>query len=241
MRSLILGLVACASLACTAQPEPDSPVVPTESGQLLLVVTPDWTATEGRLQRFTRTSDDWEAVGEGVPVVVGRSGLGWGRGLHPTSLNGPTKHEGDGRAPAGVFALTETFGYAETVDTGLPYIASNPSVECVDDSDSRYYNRVLARDSVAVDWTSHEEMRRRDDLYRLGVIVDHNAEAAPRGGSCIFLHIWRGPGTSTAGCTAMQSEAMEAVAAWLDASLEPVLVQLPRSEYEARRAAWKLP
>ncbi|NNF59312.1 MAG: hypothetical protein HKN04_13840, partial [Rhodothermaceae bacterium] len=156
-------------------------------------------------------------------------------------VDGPVKQEGDGRAPAGVFALTETFGYAEAADTGLPYIATNASVECVDDSASRYYNRVLARDSVAVDWTSHEEMRRRDDLYRLGVIVAHNAEAEPGGGSCIFLHVWRGPGSTPSGCTAMRSEAMDAVAAWLHGEARPVLVQLPQAEYARYRAAWMLP
>src|SRR5690606_9725554 len=220
-------------------------VIPPEAGQLVLVVTPDWAATGGTLRRYERRGGAWQAAGEPAEVVVGRGGLGWGRGLHgtgaPGGLGGPAKREGDGRAPAGAFALTEAFGYAEAAETGLPYVASDADVECVDDAASRYYNRVLRRDSVAVDWTGHEEMRRRDDLYRLGVVVAHNAEAEPGAGSCIFLHVWRGPGSTTSGCTAMPSDAMDTVAAWLDAAERPVLVQLPEPAYLALKRAWGLP
>ncbi len=54
-------------------------------------------------------------------------------------------------------------------------------------------------------------------------------------GSCIFLHIWEGPGKGTAGCTAMGSLSMEEVLRWLDGEKRPVLVQLPRAEFERLR------
>jgi D-alanyl-D-alanine dipeptidase len=216
-------------------------VVPPEARQLVLVVTPGWEATAGTLRRFTRAGAGWREEGAPIPVVVGRSGLGWGRGLHPEGLDGPTKREGDGRAPAGVFFLTEAFGYAEGAATGLPYLHATPGLECVDDAASAHYNEVLDRDTVAVDWASHEEMRRPDDLYRLGVVVAHNRPAEPGAGSCIFLHVWSGPRTTTSGCTAMTGGAMDAVAAWLDAAAAPVLVQLPVAEYDRLRTAWALP
>ncbi|MDX1418831.1 MAG: L,D-transpeptidase family protein [Rubricoccaceae bacterium] len=240
MRSLLL-LVLLAGLPAAAQPQMHPLVIPPEARQLVVVVTPDWESTEATLRRYERDGGTWAAVGEPVPVVVGRSGLGWGRGLHPDGLDGPQKREGDGRAPAGVFALTEAFGYAERAETGLPYRHATPDLECVDDAASAYYNEVLDRTGVAPDWDSHEEMRRRDDLYRLGVVVAHNQPAAPGAGSCIFLHIWRGPGTTTAGCTAMPSDAMETVAAWLDAEAAPVLVQLPADAHARLREAWTLP
>src|SRR5690606_14609315 len=139
----------------------------------------DWEATSGTLRRFERDGAAWAERGEPVPVVVGRGGLGWGRGLHPDGLDGPQKREGDGRAPAGVFLLTETFGYPEEAETGLPYRHATPDLECVDDPASTHYNEVLDRSTVAPDWYSHEEMRRRDDLYRLGVVVAHNQPAEP--------------------------------------------------------------
>ena len=230
--------------------------VPDSSRQMLLVTTSEWSATDGALQRYARPSGGaWGAVGEPVPVVVGRSGLGWGRGLHGNGFGGPVKAEGDGRAPAGVFLLSAAFGYAGSTATGLPYV-STPGLHCVDDRASASYN--LVRDVPAgFDWSSHETMRRRDGLYRIGAIVAHNgpgvapdlvpgarlADAAPvaGGGSCIFLHVWRGPGTSTAGCTAMPDERLAEVLAWLDADEMPVLVQLPRAEYVRQRSAWGLP
>jgi len=238
-----LLLAACAgAVSAPSLPGP----VPDESRQLLLVVTPTWTSTTGTLRRFERSTDGaaWRAVGTPVEVVVGRAGLGWGRGLHTSPSTGPQKREGDGRAPAGVFRLTDAFGYAplDSAATGLPYVQATPDLECVDDVDSRFYNRVLDRTDVAADWDSHEEMRRRDVLYRRGVVVAHNADT-PRagGGSCIFLHVWRGPGTTTSGCTAMPEARLAEAMGWLDAEAGPVLVQLPDAEYRRLRRSWALP
>jgi zinc D-Ala-D-Ala dipeptidase len=80
------------------------------------------------------------------------------------------------------------------------------------------------------------------DLYRLGVVVDYNATPPAAGrGSCIFLHVWRGPHSSTAGCTAMPEPALAELVRWLEAARHPGLVQLTESAYARRRAAWGLP
>jgi L,D-peptidoglycan transpeptidase YkuD (ErfK/YbiS/YcfS/YnhG family) len=186
----------------------------------------------------------WRQVGAPVPIVVGRSGLGWGRGLHgagaPPGADGPGKAEGDGRSPAGVFLLTEAFGYApgDSVRSGLPYRRATADLECVDDPASALYNRVVTR-PAAPDYTSHEEMRRADDLYRVGVVVAHNDPAVPRGGSCIFLHQWGGPRSTTSGCTALAPAPLDALVAWLRPGA--VLVQLPDAQYRRLRRPWRLP
>lgn len=242
----------------SAVPSADSSAspVPASSRQMLVVTTPEWSATSGRMQRYERTASGWQAVGAPVEVAVGRNGLGWGRGLHEGSdarPGSPGKHEGDGRAPAGVFRLTAAFGYGASEPTGLPYVPTDADVECVDDTTSVAYNTVRER-TAGADWGSHEEMRRGDGLYRIGVVVAHNGPgvdgalvpgggpaASPAGGSCIFLHVWRGPGSTTAGCTAMPDASLQDVLAWLDADAEPVLVQLPRAERDRLRPAWALP
>jgi zinc D-Ala-D-Ala dipeptidase len=186
-------------------------------------------------------------VGEPVRAAVGRSGLGWGTGLHADPrMDGPAKREGDGRAPAGVFRLSSAFGYAAAAEVPwirLPYVRADPSIECVDDLRSRFYNRRVDRDTIAQpDWTSHEELRREDELYEWGVWVDHNsAPSAPGGGSCIFLHVWGGPGVATSGCTAMAEGDLRALLAWLDPRARPVLVQLPAEAHAALREPWRLP
>ena len=57
----------------------------------------------------------------------------------------------------------------------------------------------------------------------------------------MFLHVWRGPGTTTAGCTAMPDPALADILAWLDAEADPVLVQLPAPAARVLRGEWELP
>jgi D-alanyl-D-alanine dipeptidase len=214
------------------------------SRQLILVTTPEWSSVRGTLRRFERRGAKWTQVGEAFDIVVGRSGLGWGAGIVETKGEGPSKREGDGRAPAGVFRLTRAFGFAsagEATWLRVPYTPLTPGVECVDDTASAQYNRVVDRSGVrAIDWNSSERMREVEG-YRWGVVVAHNARAVPGGGSCIFLHIWAGPERGTAGCTAMEQPNLEALIRWLDSRKRPLLVQLPRSEYARLGPVWKLP
>ena len=84
-------------------------------------------------------------------------------------------------------------------------------------------------------------MRRDDALYELAVVVEHNTrETEPGAGSCIFIHVWRGPQSGMTGCTAMPLETLETISGWLKPDAA-VLVALPRREYQALRAPWKLP
>ncbi len=124
----------------------------------------------------------------------------------------------------------------------VPYAALEPGSDCVDDERSAYYNTVVNRAAVPrVDWNSAEHMR-QIPVYRIGVIVGYNAMPPVRGrGSCIFLHIWGGPTSTTAGCTAMDASALGTLMQWLDRSRRPVIVQLPEAEYRRLAATWGLP
>jgi hypothetical protein len=112
--------------------------------QAVVVKTAGWTTLQGTLQCYDRSSPQeiWQPVGEAIPVVVGRNGLGWGMGLYgatnsqATRDGGPEKKEGDGRAPAGIFTLSSAFGYAPVDQvrwSKLPYIEAAPSLRCIDD------------------------------------------------------------------------------------------------------------
>ncbi len=244
LNSLLFAiLLVCSPLDAFPQSRP--------STQLLVVTTSDWAAVQGKLQRYERANAHgrWKAVGGPINVVVGKTGVAWGLGLRPTrGMPGPIKREGDGKAPAGMFLLSATFGYANDRPGGwkMPYIAVTPSVECIDDTHSRFYNRIVDRATVTPDWNSSEHMLLGDDRYRWGIVVDHNPASKSRpavagGGSCIFLHIWRNPETSTVGCTAMTQENLEALLAWLDPARQPLLVQLPEAQYKNLSKKWKLP
>ncbi|HET7293498.1 MAG TPA: L,D-transpeptidase family protein [Vicinamibacteria bacterium] len=216
---------------------------------MLVVVTDGWDATQGTARAFERSAaGGWEPALGAVPVSLGRSGLAWGLGLHgegrPAGTDGgAVKREGDGRSPAGVFYLASATGYAATPPPGvrLHYTMATPSLKCVDDPRSRQYNRIVDTSRSLRDFDSFEDMRRDDDLYRLVVVVAHNALQRPGGGSCIFLHQRLGPGSVTAGCSAFDAAALDRIVGWLDPGAQPVLVQLPRVTYEEVRRAWGLP
>jgi D-alanyl-D-alanine dipeptidase len=160
-------------------------------------------------------------VGTAIPIVVGRNGL---------AAEGQ-KREGDGKSPSGVFPLGTAFGFAAAADLAVPYRQLRDATECVDDSASRYYNEVVDRDNIpTVDWSSSEKMRQVDQ-YRWGMVVNYNTPPERNRGSCIFLHIWSGPSSTTAGCTAMKQEDLETLLKWLDVAANPRLVQYVRDQY----------
>jgi L,D-peptidoglycan transpeptidase YkuD (ErfK/YbiS/YcfS/YnhG family) len=220
--------------------------VPAESRQMVLSVSAGWDRTRAILQAYERPSREapWAPVGAPIEASLGRTGLAWGRGLHPPGLPGPEKREGDGKSPAGVFDLRLVTGYAKTAPSGarMRYRQATATLRCVDDARSSRYNQLADEARTPRDWASAEDMRRKDDLYRLVVWVGHNdAPVVPGGGSCIFLHLRSGPDATTAGCTAFEPEPMERLLRWLDPASRPVLVQLPDAEYRSRAAEWGLP
>jgi L,D-peptidoglycan transpeptidase YkuD (ErfK/YbiS/YcfS/YnhG family) len=260
--------LACVLAACVsnlpAQSNASGGDVFSRSTEMLVVTTPDWNAVDGQLERFERVSarDPWRPAGAPISIVVGGKGMGWGIGLllenartagltTETKKTEPIKKEGDGKSPAGVFTLGTAFGDAAQPLSGqkLPYLELTPSIECVDDARSTHYNRVLDRSTVSPDWNNSEHMRSVGEAYRWGIVINHNGTVvgpdskapAPGGGSCVFLHIWGGRGHGTAGCTAMTPGDIEALLTWLDPARKPLLVQMPRADYDRLASAWKLP
>lgn len=231
-------------------PKQDPAAAWQHAGQMLVVVTPAWDATHGTLHTFAREHADegWTATDTTFEVSIGRSGLGWGIGLHPPQPGDPAKAEGDGRAPAGVFAIGTAFGAADRVSTRLPYAAMTDTHHCIDVPASPLYNRIVDTREVgdAAIEGSTEPMRRDihldgDRRYLQGFVIDHNPQHRPGAGSCIFAHLWNTPRETTAGCIAMDDVHMQALLDWLDAARAPVLVQLPADEYTRLQAAWSLP
>ncbi len=226
---------------------------------MLVVITANWNAVPGQLQRYERatTHEDWRPVGEPIAIVVGKNGLGWGIGLVATDdanfrmASDPVKREGDDKSPAGVFALGTAFGSTSQPLPGLrlPYLTLTPTIECVDDPASKHYNRIVDRSVIAPDWNSSEHMRDVGEAYRWGIVVDDNGTVTgnsarppePGRGSCVFLHIWHSHDQGTAGCTAMPQIDLEALLTWLDPVRKPLLVQLPQPTYERLIHQWKLP
>ena len=219
--------------ACDITEEPPS------NQQILLVTTSDWDSVNGKLQCYQwRDAIGWEVHGAAIDIVVGKNGMHWGIGESDFRHKDKdrVKQEGDGRSPAGAYALSTAFGYAppdSLVGLQFPYVHVTEVTQCIEDTGSAHYNRIIQGDQTPNDWSSTDHMLRQDNLYEWGVFVSHNyGNALPGGGSCIFLHGWRGRNSGTAGCTAMDIEQMKNLVFWLEEAKNPLLVQAPASEME---------
>lgn len=224
--------------------------IPSSSNQMILVLTDSIKATSGNLFYLERENleSEWKIANKKINVVIGKNGLGWGRGLHtiPQKSKFPIKREGDGRSPAGVFKLSSVFGYAKPEkmqNLKMPYIHLTKNIECIDDSNSKYYAKIVNRKKVEnVDWQSSEKMSSSGIYYKLGIVVEHNRNPIKSGsGSCIFIHNWGNPNEATSGCTEMTPKKTKEIVYWLEKSKNPILVQLTKKIYLNLIQKWELP
>jgi len=248
MKKYFLILILLSISLCYTQTTIDSPI-PNNCKQMLLVITDSPMSTKGRLIYFERENDEspWQNISDTIPVVLGRNGLAWGNGLNLIdSSKLPIKTEGDGRSPAGVFELGAAFGYASADEMGglnISYIPITEMVECIDDIKSSYYNMIITRDEIEeVDWQSSEKMYFAEIWYEQGIVVEQNTTPIVNGaGSCIFLHNWSQSNETSAGCTEMEPSKLKEIIFWLDASANPVLVQLTKQLFQEYQELWQLP
>ncbi len=131
-----------------------------------------------------------------LPCALGRTGV-----AH-------LKREGDGKSPAGRFQIVEIRFRPDRIRRPKVHLGARllrqTDVWC-DDPESRLYNR--AGHSPCAD--RHEELWRRDHVYDVIVILDHNQHPRVRGaGSAIFFHLLADEPGPTAGCVAISAAHM---------------------------------
>ena len=253
------ALLALALLlgSCTAGPAPQggssSPsrvqAIPSATLQLVTGVSESWNSPRAQLQLWERSGPGqrWEPVlPRPVPALLGRSGSGWGRGLLQARRPGdPVKREGDGRAPAGAFALGSILGNDPALPPGsrYPYRQVTRWDTWIDDVNHPLYNQHVVVDPRQVPaWYESQKMRQGDFAYRWLVDIRHNRDQPVAGaGSAIFFHVRRGPDRFTSGCTTMAESDLQKMVTWLRAEARPAYVLLPLAQYEQLRSPWNLP
>jgi L,D-peptidoglycan transpeptidase YkuD (ErfK/YbiS/YcfS/YnhG family) len=215
--------------------------------QLIVGIAPSWNSLQGRLQLFRRDAQgQWQPVSEPVPVLFGKNGLAWGRGVEGTNEDGLHKQERDGRAPAGVFNIGTIYTYDAALPPGAdyPFHQVTTADAWVDDSGLPNYNKFVTIPNPADPpaWFDKMKMRHGDFAYRWLVEIRHNADPPVSGaGSAIFFHIRRGESRPTSGCTTMAEPDLVRLITWLRAADHPQYVLLPWDEYQRKWRAWGLP
>jgi D-alanyl-D-alanine dipeptidase len=212
MRTTATGLIACiaalmapASAFAQTCPEPLA-----DARRLVLVPAQDMASVQGTAQLFVRASagEPWRPSGRAFPARLGRTGMGWSQAFRAVARAGePVKAEGDKRAPAGIYRIGRSFGFAASTRRG--YLRLTRDTVCVDDPFSPAYNTITARAAVGAR-VSVERMGRVRE-YRRGLFVDYPTDAAARAGSCIFIHVWDGKRPGTSGCVAFEEAKVSAV------------------------------
>jgi L,D-peptidoglycan transpeptidase YkuD (ErfK/YbiS/YcfS/YnhG family) len=233
------GGACVGTVACAAELD--------DVSQLIVSVAPTWNSKSGLLQCFERRENGWQPALPPWPVLYGKNGLAWGRGVLAGNGSGPPpKHERDGRAPAGVFRLGTIYTYDKALPPGAnyPFHTVTRADAWIDDVTSRDYNRHVVIDDPAnpPPWFEKQKMRHNDFAYRWLIEIRHNADPPiPGAGSAIFFHIRRGPQRPSAGCTTMAESDLIQLVRWLRKEAQPHYALLPRTEYLARWETWGMP
>jgi L,D-peptidoglycan transpeptidase YkuD (ErfK/YbiS/YcfS/YnhG family) len=214
-----------------------------QASHLIVVIVDNWQSVQGQLWFFEKNKyGSWVELKSRVPVVVGKKGSAWVDCSYQKLAKSSIKQEGDSKAPAGILKLGKSFGFAAE-QSSAKYITLKTGIECIDDSNSKYYNQIIntRNPDLNKDWQSSEDMA-EISLYKYGIEILYNSEKTQPGkGSCIFMHIWQSSVTGTQGCTAMPEDQIKEIQKLLKQAKDPILVQLPKDIYTKVQNNWGLP
>lgn len=132
------------------------------------------------------------AHGARFEISLGRAGIS------------PSKREGDGATPAGVFRLQRMLWRADRLARPASRLPTSPILPhfgwCDDPANFRYNAQ------VDLPWpASAESLWRMDHLYDVILVISHNQNpVVPGAGSAVFVHLERPDKGPTAGCVALQ-------------------------------------
>jgi L,D-peptidoglycan transpeptidase YkuD (ErfK/YbiS/YcfS/YnhG family) len=183
------------------------------SSQVLIVVNDCPSSSSAVVHVMEKHDGRWRSVMPAMSAVIGKNGFA------PEG----EKREGDGRTPSGIYPLGLAFGYGRSAETRMPYRQATADDLWVDDPAADEYNRWVKEGETQA--ASFESMRREDDLYKYGIVIEYNTNPVIKGrGSAIFLHVWQAEGNPTGGCVAVSEKDLIAILRWLDPSAKPVVV-----------------
>ena len=182
--------------------------------QLVTVVAPRPSSTQGTLQAWRKSSGCWRAAAGPWTAWLGQRGVS----AH--------KREGDRTTPAGMFGfLPVMYGIAPNPGVHYRYHRIVCGDWWVEDARSPWYNhfRHVRCGSKPPFRVTSEDMSRSPTAYRhLAVIAYNTSPVVPGRGSGIFLHV--STGRPTLGCVSLPLPRLLAVLRWLNPRSAPLIV-----------------
>ena len=182
--------------------------------QLVTVVAPQASSTQGTLQLWRKTAGCWHALAGPWTAWVGQRGVS----TH--------KREGDRTTPAGAFGfLPVMYGIAANPRVHYGYHRVVCGDWWVEDPRSPWYNRFrhVRCGSTPPFRITSEDLSRSPTAYRhLAVIAYNTGPVVPGRGSGIFLHA--STGRPTLGCVSLPLPQLLTVLRWLRPARAPLIV-----------------
>jgi L,D-peptidoglycan transpeptidase YkuD (ErfK/YbiS/YcfS/YnhG family) len=166
--------------------------------------------TKVSVQAFEFRYGEWRYALRPMKGVIGYNGFS----VH--------KREGDGKTPIGIFSFGTAFG-RDTKPNGMSwkYKKTTKYDYWIDDVSSKDYNKwITYTGNPSKRWKSYERMTH--ELYKYGAVINYNTKPIVKGkGSAVFLHIWRGSSSKTAGCVAVEQGNLVSTLKWLNPEMNP--------------------
>ena len=185
-----------------------------EASQLIVAVGNEADPAQGTLTWYVRNQEGKLIPALSVPAVSGMNGIS------------ADKREGDKKTPSGIYSFTMAFGMKDNPGSILPYHKVVNGDHFVDDSGSRYYNRLVNESQVQKDWNSSENLIRQAPHYNYALVLNYNDTYVPGKGSTIFLHCPKtANNTGTSGCISIPEEYMKLMVQSVDQNTKIIVVQ----------------
>ncbi len=180
---------------------------PAGAGQWLAVTATSHTSTYASLIAYRRARGRWVRVFGPWRARVGYNGI-----ARPGA-----KREGDGRTPAGTYALGFFFGVRPDPGVAFPYRRAHSYDVWDDDPASPRYNEWVDRRHHNPG--RYPEPMDQQPAYEYAAVIRYNVSRVPGLGSAIFLHV--GTGSATAGCVSLPLHELLKILRWLRPHASP--------------------
>jgi len=179
--------------------------------QIIIVKAKGKNDFKGIIRCYEKKKNKWKDT-VSCECVIGKKGI----------IPFKDKVEGDMATPSGVYTLGFVFGYDNKPNTKMEYIRLTDKDIWIDDACHPLYNQFVRG---PVNAKSYEIMRRTDNLYKLGIVINYNREPVIKNkGSAIFIHIWEDKKTPTKGCIATDEHHIKSIIEWLNPDKSPLII-----------------
>ncbi len=184
-----------------------------ENTHIVLIVGNKEDKTKVNVYDYTKSPEGVWSENWSVGGICGKTGIS------------EEKKEGDKKTPEGKFSATMNFGIKKDPGSILPYHKVKKGDFWVDDSESKFYNKLVNTSTTKKEWNSAENMIRQAPYYNYGIVLDYNKDCVPYKGSAVFIHCTKtDKDTYSAGCIRISEEYMKKLISGIDKDTKIIIV-----------------